>query len=221
MVPYHSGCVCRKKNQELIFFLAGIGCNIRQTVSWILTKFNECWWVCMGIRRKKNSGSEIFFRLNAERSGRISSRMCVCTDTCSLNVFLIKKKFWPEKNIRLHTYVCITFWIASFSFFNEWFFLCLCHHVLARFIADWNSRFDVRVTLCSLLFATWGDSRQFLSQAWWSALICFHGYALLQPVSLLIIHGWITCEISPIIHIVKYRWARHSTLVGSEIIISS
>ena len=51
-----------------------------------------------------------------------------------------QKKFWPEKNIRLHTYVCITFWIASFSFFNEWFFLCLCHHVLARFIADLNSR---------------------------------------------------------------------------------
>ena len=51
----------------------------------------------MGIRRKKNSGSEIFFRLNAERSGRISSRLCVCTDTCSLNVFLIKKNSDQKK----------------------------------------------------------------------------------------------------------------------------
>ena len=53
----------------------------------------------MGIRRKKNSGSEIFFRLNAERSGRISisSRMCVCRDTCSLNVFVIKKNSDQKK----------------------------------------------------------------------------------------------------------------------------
>ncbi len=77
----------------------------------------------MGIRRKKNSGSEIFFRLNAERSGRISisSRMCVCRDTCSLNVFLIKKiltrKKYSASHLRLY-YV-----LDCFFFFLQWVIL--------------------------------------------------------------------------------------------------
>jgi hypothetical protein len=52
----------------------------------------------MGIRRKKNSGSEIFFSVECRAKwADFSSRMCVCTDTCSLNVFLIKKNSDQKK----------------------------------------------------------------------------------------------------------------------------